>query len=115
MRRQDTQSLLIGPRTAFNAQKASFLTTDTTICMLRDLTNEGRKTHIKLIIVVGLGRSFLVYCLARQGSSEGFTLLQCFRMFNVRPQGSPGTVLSSTCLYLTMALSVIYLFTVMIN
>ena len=32
---------------------------------------------IKLFILVGLGRSFFVCCLARRGSTVGFLLLQC--------------------------------------
>ena len=32
---------------------------------------------IKLLILVGLGRSFFVCCLAHRGSTVGFLLLQC--------------------------------------
>ena len=33
--------------------------------------------NIKLFILVGLARSFFVYCLAHRGSTVGFLLLQC--------------------------------------
>ena len=38
--------------------------------------NDG--PDIKLFILVGLGRSFFVRCLAYRGSTVGFLLLQCF-------------------------------------
>ena len=37
--------------------------------------NDG--PDIKLFILVGLGRSFFVCCLAQRGSTVGFLLLQC--------------------------------------
>ena len=37
--------------------------------------NDG--PDIKLFILVGLGRSFFVCCLAHRGSTVGFLLLQC--------------------------------------
>ena len=43
------------------------------------------RSDTKLFILVGLGRSFFVCCLAHRGSTVGFLLLQCST-----PQGSPG-------------------------
>ena len=49
-----------------------------------NLTNEPKGsgelnmlTDLKLFILVGLGRSFFVCCLAHRGSNVGFLLLQC--------------------------------------
>ena len=44
---------------------------------LFNCTPVGRASDIKLFILVGLGRSFFVCCLAHRGSTVGFLLLQC--------------------------------------
>ena len=50
--------------------------------------NDG--PDIKLFILVGLGQSFFVCCLAHRGSTVGFLLLQCSSGVVPTPQGSPG-------------------------
>ena len=47
---------------------------------LKTLLHQGLSEPecIKLFILVGWGRSFVVCCLAHRGSTVGFLLLQCF-------------------------------------
>ena len=62
---------------------------------------------IKLFILVGLGRSFFVCCLAHRGSTVGFLLLQCYSCVVRHPRDLQVSVATR--------LSVIYLFPVMIH
>ena len=74
---------------------------------------------IKLFILVGLGRSFFVCCLAHRGSTVGFLLLQCSSGVVRHPGDLQVSVATCFCLVLIFAssqyLSVIYLFHVMIH
>ena len=74
---------------------------------------------IKLFILVGLGRSFLVCCLAHRGSTVGFLLLQCSSGVVRHPRDLQVSVATRFCRVLIFVssqyLSVIYLFHVMIH
>ena len=74
---------------------------------------------IKLFILVGLGRSFFVGCLAHRGSTVGFVLLQCSSAVVRHPRDLQVSVATRSCRVLIFAsskyLSVIYLFPVMIH
>ena len=74
---------------------------------------------IKLFILVGLGRSFFVCCLAHRGSTVGFLLLQCSSGVVRNPRDLQVSVATRFCRVLIFAssqyLSVIYLFHVMIH
>ena len=76
-------------------------------------------SDIKLFILVGLGRSFFVCCLAHRGSTVGFLLLQCFSGVFRHPRDLQVWVATRFCRVLIFAssqyLSVIYLFHVMIH
>ena len=81
---------------------------------LQSLFNINDGPDIKLFILVGLGRSFFVCCLAHRGSTVGFLLLQCSSGVVRHPrdlQVSVATHFSSLLKYL----SVICLFHVMIH
>ena len=79
--------------------------------------NDG--PDIKLFILVGLGRSFFVCCLAHRGSTVGFLLLQCSSGVVRHPRDLQVSVATHFCRVLIFAsslyLSVIYLFHVMIH
>ena len=79
--------------------------------------NDG--PDIKLFILVGLGRSFFVCCLAHRGSTIGFLLLQCSSGVVRHPRDLQVSVATRFCRVLIFAssqyLSVIYLFHVMIH
>ena len=79
--------------------------------------NDG--PDIKLFILVGLGRSFFVCCLAHRGSTVGFLLLQCSSGVVRHPRDLQVSVATRFCRVLIFAssqyLSVIYLFHVMIH
>ena len=79
--------------------------------------NDG--PDIKLFILVGLGRSFFVCCLAHRGSTVGFLLLQCSSGVVRHLRGLQVSVATRFCRVLLFAssqyLSVIYLFHVMIH
>ena len=74
---------------------------------------------IKLFILVGLGRSFFVCCLAHWGSTVGFLLLQCSSGVVRYPRDLQVSVATRFCRVLIFAssqcLSVICLFHVMIH
>ena len=75
--------------------------------------------YIKLFILVGLGRSFFVCCLAHRSSNVGFLLLQCSSGVVRHPRDLQVSVATRFCRVLIFAssqyLSVIYLFHVMIH
>ena len=75
--------------------------------------------YIKLFILVGLGRSFFVCCLAHRGSTVGFLLLQCSSGVVRHPSDLQVSVATRFCRVLIFAssqyLSVIYLFHMMIH
>ena len=50
--------------------------------------NDG--PDIKLFILVGLGRSFFVCCLAHRDSTVGFVFAPVFQWCCSTPKGSPG-------------------------
>ena len=79
--------------------------------------NDG--PDIKLFILVGLGRSFFVCCLAHRGSTVGFLLLHCSSGVVRHPMDLQVSVATRFCRVLIFAsslyLSVIYLFHVMIH
>ena len=60
---------------------------------------------IKLFILVGLGRSFFVCCLAHRGSTVGFLLLQCSSGVFRRPGDLWVSVATCFCLVLIFASS----------
>ena len=74
---------------------------------------------IKLFILVGLGRSFFVCCLAHRGSTVGFLLLQCSSGVVRHPRDLQVSVATRFCRVFIFAsslyLSVIYLFHVMFH
>ena len=74
---------------------------------------------INLFILVGLGRSIFVCCLANRGSTVGFLLLQCSSGVVRHPSGLKVSVATRSRRVLIFAssqyLSVIYLFHVMIH
>ena len=65
--------------------------------------NDG--PDIKLLILVGLGRSFFVCCLAHRGSTVGFLLLQCSSGVVRHPRGLQVSVATRFCRVLIFASS----------
>ena len=87
---------------------------------LFNCTPVGRASDsMMLFILVGLGRSFFVCCLAHRGSTVGFLLLQCSSGVVRHPRDLQVSVATRFCRVLIFAssqyLSVIYLFHVMIH
>ena len=60
---------------------------------------------IKLFILVGLGRSFFVCCLAHRGSTVGFILLQCSSGVVRHPRDLQVSVATHFCRVLIFASS----------
>ena len=60
---------------------------------------------IKLFILVGLGRSFFVCCLAHRGSTVGFLLLQCSSDVVRHPRDLRVSVATRSCRVLIFASS----------
>ena len=58
---------------------------------------------IKLFILVGLGRSFFVCCLAHRGSTVGFLLLQCSSGVVRYPRDLQVSVATRSCRVLILA------------
>ena len=65
--------------------------------------NDG--PDIKLFILVGLGRSFFVCCLAHRGSTVGFLLLQCSSGVVRHPRDLQVSVATHFCRVLIFASS----------
>ena len=65
--------------------------------------NDG--PDIKLFILVGLGRSFFVCCLAHRGSTVGFLLLQCSSGVVRHPRDLQVSVATRFCRVLIFASS----------
>ena len=65
--------------------------------------NDG--PDIKLFILVGLGRSFFVCCLANRGSTVGFLLLQCSSGVVRHPRDLQVSVATRFCRVLMFASS----------
>ena len=61
--------------------------------------------QIKLFILVGLGRSFFVCCLAHRGSTVGFLLLQCSSGVVRHPRDLQVSVATRFCRVLIFASS----------
>ena len=59
--------------------------------------------YIKLFILVGLGRSFFVCCLAHRGSIVGFLLLQCSSGVVRHPRDLQVSVATRSCRVLILA------------
>ena len=68
--------------------------------------NDG--PDIKLFILVGLGRSFFVCCLAHRGSTVGFRLLQCSSGVAQHPRDLQVSVAPRFCRVLIFASSFIW-------
>ena len=72
---------------------------------LFNCTPVGRASDIKLFILVGLGRSFFVCCLAHRGSTFGFLLLQCSSGVVRHPRDLQVSVATHFCRVLIFASS----------
>ena len=69
------------------------------------VSGKGDGPDIKLFILVGLGRSFFVCCLAHRGSTVGFLLLQCSSGVVRHPRDLQVSVATHFCRVLIFASS----------
>ena len=79
----------------------------------------GDGPDVELFVLVGLGRSFFICCLAHRGSAVGFLLLRCSGGVVRHPGGLRVSVAARFCRVLIFAssrcLSVVCLFHVMVR
>ena len=89
------------------------------LCQNMEFDRLNDSPDIKLFILVRLGRSFFVCCLAHRGLTVGFLLLQCSSGVVRHPRDLQVSVATRFCRVLIFAssqyLSVIYLFHVIIH